>query len=87
MADAKGNAVGDEEAASAKPAEPAVSLLQVLRTADAYDILLMTVGTICGAACGAVQPWCGDGALCCTLVGAWDSPPPCGAPSARACPA
>jgi len=44
---------------TAPPPQPAaVSFRQVLRTADAWDVLLMVTGTICGAACGAVQPWC-----------------------------
>lgn len=48
----------DVEAPPALPAPPAVPFREVLRTADAWDILLMITGSICGAACGAVQPWC-----------------------------
>ncbi len=48
----------DVEAPPAPPAPPAVPFREVLRTADAWDILLMITGSICGAACGAVQPWC-----------------------------
>ena len=30
----------------------------VLRTADTWETVLMCVGAVCAAACGAVQPWC-----------------------------
>ena len=50
----------DVEAPPAPPPKPpAVPFREVLRTADALDVVLMITGTICGAACGAVQPWCG----------------------------
>ena len=53
----------DVEAPPAPPPKPpAVPFREVLRTADAWDVLLMITGTICGAACGAVQPWCAPAA-------------------------
>lgn len=56
--DAKG-ALADVEAAPPAPEAPAaVSFREVLRTADAADVALMVAGSICGAACGSVQPWC-----------------------------
>ena len=54
----------DVEAPPAPPPKPpAVPFREVLRTADTWDVVLMITGTICGAACGAVQPWCGARAL------------------------
>jgi hypothetical protein len=49
---------GDGAAAAPEAAPVAVSFREVLRTADAYDKVLMLCGTVCGAACGSVQPWC-----------------------------
>jgi hypothetical protein len=58
--DAKGGQLAaDVEAAPPAPEAPAaVSFREVLRTADAADVALMVAGSICGAACGSVQPWC-----------------------------
>lgn len=46
-----------------KPAEPAVSFRQLIRTADWLDWILMICGTVCAFATGAVQPWCVCGNL------------------------
>lgn len=64
MASTKDDAVkkpggkGDADEKDTKPAEAAVSFLQLLRTADWLDWLLMLTGTVCAMATGAVQPWC-----------------------------
>ena len=48
----------DGAAAASAVEDIGVSYLELLRTADALDWVLMTVGSIAAAATGAVQPWC-----------------------------